>query len=165
MEKVIELNNILDEEINFCEKFEELLLHKKELLIHSRATSLKEFDEKIYEAQKRLQQISENRLNITKKFGNENMKLSEIINSLEDKKIAQELEVKRKKIQISAQKITLINKIINSLIEHSLKMIDGSILAIANAISATQTKGDYYNGYGIKERQEGMTISAIVEDA
>ena len=45
------------------------------------------------------------------------------------------------------------------------KMIDGSILAIANAIAATQTKGDYYNGYGTKERQEGMTISAIIEDA
>ena len=84
---------------------------------------------------------------------------------LEDKTAARELEIKRKKIQISAQKISLINKVINSLIEHSLKVIDGSILAIANAIAATQTKGDYYNGYGIKERQEGMTISAIVEDA
>ena len=44
-------------------------------------------------------------------------------------------------------------------------MIDGSILAIANAIAATQTKGDYYNVSGQKERQEGMTISAIIEDA
>ena len=165
MEKVVELNNILDEEIKFCEKFEELLLHKKELLIHSKATALKEFDEKIYDAQKKLQQISENKLNITKKFGNEKMKLSEIIKTIENKNIAQELELKRKKIQISAQKITLLNKIINSLIEHSLKMIDGSILAIANAIAATQTKGDYYNGYGTKERQAGMTISAIIEDA
>lgn len=165
MEKVLELNNILDEEIQFCEKFEELLLQKKELLIHSKATALKDFDERIYEAQAKLQQITQNRLNVTKKFGNEQMKLSEIIGSLEDKTAARELEIKRKKIQISAQKISLINKVINSLIEHSLKVIDGSILAIANAIAATQTKGDYYNGYGIKERQEGMTISAIVEDA
>ena len=48
MEKVLELNNILDEEIQFCEKFEELLLQKKELLIHSKATALKDFDERIY---------------------------------------------------------------------------------------------------------------------
>lgn len=165
MKKVLELNNILDEEIKFCEKFEELLLQKKELLIHSKATSLKNFDEKIYEAQKKLQEITENRRSITKSFGNENLKLSEIINSIQDKNLANELDSKRKKIQISAQKITLINKVINSLIEHSLKVIDGSILAIANAIAATQTKGDYYNSYGTKEQQEGMTISAIIEDA
>ena len=58
MEKVLELNNILDEEIQFCEKFEELLLQKKELLIHSKATALKDFDERIYEAQAKLQQIT-----------------------------------------------------------------------------------------------------------
>ena len=165
MDKIIELNRILDEEIQFCEKFESLLLQKKELLIHAKAKQLKEFDDKIYEAQKRLQELNENRINITKQFGNAKMNLSDIINELSDKNAAKELETKRKKIQIFAQKISIINKVINSLIEHSLKMIDGSIFAIANAMSQSQSKGDYYNGHGEKQQQQGVTLSAIIEEA
>ena len=165
MEKILELNKILDEEIKFCEDFEELLLQKKELVMHSKVLQLKAFDEKIYAAQKRLEQISQNRSLITQKFGDENAKLSEIIKSIPNKVEANKLEEKRKKIQVSTQKITLINKIINSLIEHSLKIIDGSIFSIAAAIEKSQTKGDYYNNLGTKQKQETMTLSAIIEDA
>ncbi len=165
MDKILELNKVLDEEIKFCEKFEELLLQKKELLIHSKANKLREFDDRIYEAQKKLRELNENRIKITQKFGNERTKLSDIIKELEDQNTAKELDIKRKKIQIFAQKITIINKVINALIEHSLKMIDGSILSIANAMAQAQSKDDYYNIHGEKHRHEGSTLSAIIEDA
>ena len=48
MDKVLELNKILDDEIQFCEGFEKLLVAKKELLVHSKATELKEYDEKSF---------------------------------------------------------------------------------------------------------------------
>lgn len=165
MNKVLELNNILEEEIKFCEKFEELLLQKKDMVIHTKVSRLKEFDDQIYEAQKKLETLAQNRKSITAKFGNENLKLSDIIKNIEDKVSAQTLEEKRQKIQYSIKKITLLNKVINSLIEHSLKMIDGSISAIANAMAQSQSKGDYYNGYGEKQKQQGATLSAIIEDA
>lgn len=165
MEKVLELNKILDEEIDFCEKFENLLSQKKEILVHSKVDKLKDFDEKIYDAQKRLQELNLSRINISKEFGDGNVNLSDIIKTIDDKKLANELETKRKKIQVFAQKIAIMNKVINSLIEHSLKMIDGSILAIASAIKTSQTKGDYYNKLGVKEEQHLRTLSAIIEDA
>ena len=49
MDKLIELNEALDKELEFCENFENLLLQKKELLIHSKAEKLKEFDKKVAE--------------------------------------------------------------------------------------------------------------------
>jgi len=165
MEKVLELNQILDKEIEFCENFESLLLQKKELLIHSKANELKAFDNRIYDAQKQLKEINDTRINISKKFGNGDMKLSEIIKNIEDKATARELELKRKKIQAFAQNITVTNNVINSLIEHSLKLIDGSIYSIATAMASTQTKGDYYNKNGAKEQQNLSTISAIIEEA
>ncbi len=165
MDRILELNNVLDEEIKFCEKFEELLLAKKDVLIHSKPMMLKEFDDKIYEAQKKLAQLTESRRNITQKFGNENTKLSDIIKQISNPTEAKQLEEKRKKIQLFAEKIQITNKVINSLIEHSLKLIDGSIFTIAKAIAKTQNKGDYYNLYGKKEKQEVATISAIIEEA
>lgn len=165
MEKVLELNQILDKEIEFCENFESLLLQKKELLVHSKANELKAFDDRIYDAQKELMAINDTRINVSKKFGNGDMKLSEIIKNIEDKTTARELEIKRKKIQAFAHNITVTNNVINSLIEHSLKLIDGSIYSIANAMASVQTKGDYYNKNGTKERQNLSTISAIIEDA
>ena len=165
MDKVLELNNILDEEIKFCTKFEDLLVQKKDVVIHTKAARLKEFDEQIYAAHKKLETLAQNRKNIAAKFGNENLKLSEIIKNIQDEQTAKTLENKRKQLQNSITKITLLNKVINSLIEHSLKMIDGSIATIANAMAKTQTKGDYYNGYGEKQKQEIHTLSAIIEDA
>jgi len=165
MDKVIELNQILDEEIAFCESFENLLLQKKDSLIHSKINQLKEFDNQIYNAQKRLQEISDNRIAISQKFGNGNLKLSEIIKNIDDNNMAKELETKRLKIEYFAQKITIVNKVVNSLINHSLQMIDGSIDAIANAMASVQTKGDYYNRNGIKEHQKLATIGAIIKDA
>ena len=165
MDKVLELNSILDEEIKFCANFEELLVQKKEMVIHTQASRLKEFDEQIYAAHKKLESLTQNRKNITSKFGNKNLKLSEIISNINDKQAAQKLEAKRKHLENSIKRITLLNKVINSLIEHSLKMIDGSIATIANAMAKSQTKGDYYNGYGEKQKQEIHTLSAIIEDA
>ncbi|MCQ2958348.1 MAG: flagellar protein FlgN [Candidatus Gastranaerophilales bacterium] len=165
MDKVLELNKVLDEEIEFCENFENLLLQKKELLIHSQASKLKEFDEKIYAAQKQLKELNDNRIKISEKFGNNTPSLSEIISNLNDRAAAIELEQKRKKLQIWGQKINIINKVVNALIEHSLKLIDGNIWSIAKAIEATQTKGDYYNKQGSKAQQQLPTMSAIVEEA
>jgi len=165
MDKILELNQILDEEIEFCEKFENLLLQKKDSLIHSKITQLREFDNQIYNAQQRLQEISDNKTAVFQKFGNGNLKLSDIIKHIDDTHIAKELETKRVKIQYFAQKITMVNKVVNSLIDHSLKMIDGSIDAIANAMAAAQTKGDYYNKNGLKENQELATLGAIVKEA
>jgi len=165
MDKVIELNRALDKELEFCEDFENLLLQKKELLIHSKASKLKEFDDKIIVAQAQLKTLNENRIRIVKQFGNNNPSLSVIIKNLNDKAMAIELEKKRNKLQIFAQKIGIINKIVNTLIEHSLKLIDGNIGAIAQAMALKQTKGDYYNDQGVKADQHLAPLSAIVEDA
>ena len=165
MDKLIELNEALDKELEFCENFENLLLQKKELLIHSKASKLKEFDDKIIDAQTQLKILNDNRIRISKQFGENNPSLSEIIKNLNDKAVAIELEQKRKKLQIFSQKIGIINKIVNTLIEHSLKLIDGNIEAIAKAMASKQTKGDYYNDQGMKSEQHLAPLSAIIEDA
>ena len=165
MDKLVELNEALDKELEFCENFENLLLQKKELLIHSKASELKEFDDKILNAQTQLKILNDNRIRISKQFGENNSSLSEIIKNLNDKAVAIELEQKRKKLQIFSQKISIVNKIVNTLIEHSLKLIDGNIEAIAKAMASKQTKGDYYNEQGVKSEQQLAPLSAIVEDA
>jgi len=165
MDKVLELNKILDEEIEFCEQFEDLLQQKKTVLIHSQASRLKDFDEKIYNAHKKLQELNQKRIKLTQKFGGEKVKLSDIIGSIENQAEAKKLEEKRKKLQVFAQKISIINKVINSLIEHSLKMIDGSITTIAQAMAKSQTKGDYYDKHGVTAKQHENICSAIIEEA
>ena len=165
MDKVLELNQILDTEIEFCEKYENLLTQKRDLLVHSKALELRACDEQIYAAQKELSQINTKRIDVSKEFGNGDLKLSDIIKNLEDKVQARELEIKRKKIEEFARKISTINDVVNSLLEHSMKLIDGTITSLASAIAATQTKGDYYNKDGTTEHQNLSTISAIIEEA
>ena len=134
-------------------------------MVHSKATELKEYDEKICKAQEKLQELTKIRQTVTSKFGDKHKTLSELISNIEDKAQRRELELKRETIRGFVYKITIINKVINSLIEHSLKMIDGSIGAIAKATVATQTKGDYYNQTGQKQQQEIQTLSAIIREA
>ena len=165
MDKVLELNQILNEEIKFCEGFEQLLVDKKEVLIHSKAMQLKDYDEKIYQAHDKLNELKAARIEIIKKFGKEHSTLTELITTIQDKAMARELELKRQKLQNFVIKITAINKIINSLIEHSLKMIEGNIGAIAKATKDSQTKNDYYNNMGNKQQQEIHTLSAIIREA
>ncbi|MDD3593138.1 MAG: flagellar export chaperone FlgN [Candidatus Gastranaerophilales bacterium] len=164
MKKVIELNQIIDNEIQICKEFDEILEAKKEAIMKSKVTELAQFDAKIVEYHKKLKEISVTRKLVNKKFGNENLYLSQIISLIEDKSEATKIKEKRNVIRNITQKIELNNKIINSLIDHSLKIIDGSILAIAMALSNGDLQSKVYGQKGEKIQNNDIK-SSIVEEA
>ena len=164
MQKEENLSLILDEELKFCSEFENILTCKKEALIHRQIDKLEKFDEKIAEFQNRLKNITQQREEINKMFGDKNQTLENIINSIENKSTAEKLREKQKKLQIAAKKIDLINQVTASLIEYSLKVLDGSVMAIAKALNPSSANNDCYNIHG-KTNNETMLNSIIIEDA
>ena len=71
---------------------------------------------------------------------------------------------KQKKLQIAAKKIDLINQVTASLIEYSLKVLDGSVMVIAKALNPTNTNNDCYDIHG-KTNNSTRLNSVIIEDA
>lgn len=164
MQKEENLSLILDEELKFCSEFENILNCKKEALIHRQIDKLEQFDEKISEFQNKLKDITKQREEINKMFGDKNQTLENIINNIENKSTAEKLREKQKKLQIAAKKIDLINQVTASLIEYSLKVLDGSVMAIAKALNPKTTNNDCYDIHG-KTNSETRLNSIIVEDA
>jgi len=164
MQILVELEKLIDIEIQTFDGIEKKLLEKKETIIKGQADRLKTVDLQLIEYHKKLEQIVIHKKLINKEFGDENKTLSEIIKDIQDKNIAKRFENKKTIINAKTKKIQSLNEIIQELIQHALKLIEGSVLVIAEAFNPEGRIN--YDSQGRKQSGSSpMKISSIIEEA
>jgi hypothetical protein len=164
MQILLELEKLIDIEIQTFDGIEKKLLEKKETIIKGHADRLKTVDLQLLEYHKKLEQIVVHKKLINKEFGDENKTLSEIIKGIQDKNIAQRFENKKTIINTKTKKIQRLNEVIQELIQHALKLIEGSVLVIAEAFNPEGRIN--YDSQGRKQSGSSpMKTSSIIEEA
>lgn len=164
MEILLELEKNIDNQIQTFEKLEQKLEEKKTSIIKGHVKNLKNIDDEILCYSNDLKKVIERRKFINKKFGNENKPLSQIIQEIEDKNIAQRLENKRLILKNKAQKITKLNTIAQELTKHAMNLIKGTISIIAKTLNP-QTGKAAYDRRGHKNNQDIIpAVSSVIRE-
>ena len=166
MNRFIELENQIDKEINAYLELNGYLDEKKQFLIKSDIKNLEIIDLKILELNKKLQEIFEERISVNKEFGDEKIILKQIIANVKDYNLHERLQSKYLKIKEIAKEIKRKNEINQILINHSLKIIEGTVKTIADTLNPIQVIENEYTKQGkLKVKQMQNVKSAIVKEA
>lgn len=157
--EIIELEKILNQEINAYSKLEGYIQEKKETIVNGDIKRLKNIDYEIEKFNSIICNLEKDRQKATAIFGHENLSINDIIEQIEDNEQIEKLSGLKFKLKKIIENIQRQNKIINSLIEHSLKLIEYSVNAIVNVISPEIA---FYNNNGkVKKSSNRMEISSV----
>lgn len=158
----IDLENLLKSELDVCLKLEESVLEKKKHLIHSDIEAMRLVDVEIERLSILLNNFEAKKTEMLKDF-NKGKDFNLFLNSLTDKNSANNVSSLRDRIKISAINIQKQNKINAQLIEHALKLVEGSLMIITNAFMPETSS---YNNLGKKQKfQSKNSVSSIVKEA
>jgi len=127
---VLELEKILNAEIEAYSKLEEYIAEKRSSLVNGNISKIIEIDTELCKYNNAVETLDKKR----KELYPENLTLKEIIDRIENKEQAKKISTLRERVQnliIKVQKQNLIN---SELIKHSLKIVENSIVSIANVL-------------------------------
>lgn len=143
--EILELEKILEQEINACSQLEKYITDKNELLVKGDIEGLIKTDKELE-------------------------KYNEAVKKLEEKR--QEIYPDRHPPQLKTQVDKLKTKLINieklnninaELLNHSLKIIEGSILSITKVLVPESSS---YNRKGkVKQEETTQAISSVIHEA
>ncbi len=157
--EILELEKILNQEIEAYSKLEEYITDKKNCLIKGDIEKIKTIDTELEKYNFAVEKLEEKR----NKIYPENLTLKEIIQRIENKEHAERISVLRIKIKNIALNIQKQHTINTELIKHSLKIIESSIISIANVLVP---EGSAYNKKGaLKTREKIMNLSSVEHEA
>lgn len=160
--EILELEKILNEEIEAYTRLEKYILKKRDSLISGDLEKLKNIDDEIEKFGHEAEEIETKRIKTGKKLGNENLTLKEIIERIEEEDKAENFSNLRTKLKTIIENINRQNKVNTQLIEHSLKIVEHSIVAIANILIPEATA---YNNFGkISKNQVKTGVSSVIHE-
>jgi len=157
--EILELEKILNQEIEAYSKLEEYISGKKQHLINGDMEKIIAVDVKLEKYNQVVEKLEEKR----KQIYPDNSTLKEIIERIENKEQANRISKLRDKIKNLLSGIQKQNIINIELLKHSLKIIENSIVVIANTLVP---EGSAYNQNGaIKTKKRLSNLSSIEHEA
>lgn len=161
--EIKELEAVLNQEIEAYSKLEQYILDKKDSLIKGDIDKLKNIDFELEKYSNVVEKLELKRSEINSKTGNENLTLKEIINRIESEEQSQKLSNMRSKLKNLVSNIQKQNRINALLIDHSLKLVEHTVVSIANVLIPESSA---YNNMGkIKSNTNKEGVSSIIEEA
>ncbi len=165
IEKLNELEQILDKEIKTYKEIDECIIDKKNILMKNDAESLLKVDQKLLSYSQKMTDLEKERINFYSTMTPRQSSLSAIIESAMnlDRNKANKIQEKRNKIVSLAKNIEKNENTNKELVKHSLKMIESTVSMIAKALNP---KMDSYGNTG-KAYGRAITpgLSSIVKEA
>jgi len=157
--EILELEQILEQEIDACSKLEKYIADKKNYLIKGDIEGIMNADIELEKYNSAIEKLEEKRLQLFPDRPN----LKEIIDTIEEKKKAQEMTNLRNKLTDLLTNTQKQNNVNAELIKHSLKIIEGSISSIVKVLVPENPS---YNNKGsfIKDNNT-ETISSVIHEA
>ena len=159
--EVVELEKLLDQEIESYSKLESYIVEKKNSLIKGDIEKLKYIDIEIEKFNSVISKLEGKKNQISKKFGDENLTLKEIIERIDNDAESKRLLNSREKLLNIVNNVQKQNKTNKELLKHALKLVENSINIIANVLIPECSA---YNNYG-KANKASAKISSIVQEA
>jgi len=157
--EILELEKLLNEEIEAYSKLEEYITDKKNCLISGDMTKVQSIDSELQKYNCAIEKLKEKRSEIYP----ENLTLKQIIDRIENKEHANKILSLRLKIKGIVTNIQKQNTISTELIKHSLKVIENSIISIANVLVP---EGSAYNKNGTAQKRDNIPhLSSIEHEA
>lgn len=161
--EVKELEKILNQEIEAYSRLERYIIDKKESLVSGDIDKLRNIDCEIEKIASETEILEKQRTQVTRKFGNENLTLKEIIEKIEQEDKTEKISGLRQKLKNIGGNIARQNKINAQLIEHSLRIIEYSVISIANIL---MPEASSYNNFGkIKGSNNKPGVSSVIHEA
>jgi len=153
---IIELEEILNQEIEAYSKLEEYISGKKKYLINGDIEKVKVVDTELEKYNYIVEKLEVKR----KQIYPDNSTLKEIIERIENKEQANKISTLRDKIKIILSNIQKQNTINMELLKHSLKIVENSIVTIANVLVP---EGSAYNQQGLSKSKKRIFDLSSVE--
>lgn len=159
---ILELENILNQEIDVFSELEKYTIEKKQHLINSDIENLRSVDIEIEKLSVTISDLELKKSQLLSKTG----KLQDLTGAIEelvDKEKASTLTILKNKIKDLVLNIYKQNNINAQLIEHSLKLIEQTVLIITNTLMPETSA---YNSSGkVKKNQTKTGVSSIIQEA
>lgn len=159
-----EFKELVDKEIKAYEDIDELYKLKQAVLVQGKSDALWDVDAKIVSKMKSISELHAVRKNVAKYLGNENLTMSEAIESARNsnKVLADNLQQQKEKLNVLAGSISLQEKTNMELIKHGLVMVGKTLNILVNAFLPQPNE---YNKDGKNVGNEEMQISSVIEEA
>ena len=154
--EILELEEILNREIEAYAKLEEYINGKKEYLIKGDIEKVKTVDSELEKYNFVIEKLEGKR----KQIYPENLSLKEIIERIENKEDADKISALRDRIKNMLPNLQKQNTINMELIKQSLKIVENSIVVIANALVP---EGSAYNRRGLSKTTKNLAALSSVE--
>jgi len=154
--EIIELEKILNQEIEAYSKLEEYIIGKKQHLIKGDMEKIIVVDKELEKYNQVVEKLEEKR----KQIYPDNSTLKDIIERIENKEQANKISKLRDKIKNLLSNIQKQNIINIELLKHSLKIIENSIVLIANTLVP---EGCAYNKKGAIKTEKRLSDLSSVE--
>ena len=154
--EILELEEILNREIEAYAKLEEYIVGKKEYLINGDIEKVKTVDTELEKYNFVIEKLEHKR----KQIYPENITLKEIIKKIENKEDADKISKLRDKIKNILPNIQKQNTINMELLKQSLKIVENSIVVIANVLVP---EGSAYNRKGMSKITKNLSGLSSVE--
>ena len=156
--EILELETLLEQEIDACSKLEGYINDKREYLVKGDIQGIMDVDIELNKYNQAVEKLEEKK----KQLYPGKSSLTEIIENVEEKPNALRLNNLKDKLGNSLANIQKQNNINAELIKHSLKVIEGSINSIVNALVP---ENSFYNNKGRVIKDEGAeTISSVIHE-
>lgn len=163
-EKILELENIIDREIDGYKNIEKLYTDKKEILINGKSVDLLDVDVQITNTFKNINDLFEARKIVSKDLDLPTFSMTDIINNIkaQDAEAARKFEKKKEIVNTLAHKIFELEKVNVELLKHGITLTNKTLEAMLKGVTAVTKE---YNQKGKNISNEQLEMSSIVEEA
>lgn len=165
MTTLLQFEKNVEEEIKAYQDMEELYKIKQAVLVQGRREALCDVDSKILDKIEQLKILNNQRKNVSKYLGNEEMTMSEAIQKANavNPQLAQRLQVQKTMLNALSGTLTIYEKTNLDLIKHGLLMANKTLNIIINALAPQANQ--YSNTGKNLEQDRKVHLSTIVEEA
>lgn len=155
---IMELEKILEQEIEACSKLEKYITDKKDFLVKGDIDGVMKTDNELEKYNSAIEKLEEKRQQLYP----DKSTLSEIIQTIEEKNRAKNIENLKDRLNEMLKKTQKQNDINAELIKHSLNIIESSISSIINVLVP---ENSIYNNKGKVNKDDGSgTISSVIHE-
>jgi len=161
-EKLISINNIIEEELNEYELLSALSDEKKDVLVKSNLEELEKVDNRIKEKTFKLTRLEAERKELSKSLGLETTNLSTYIQLAHENSLQVEFNLLEKQQRFQKMNEVILHKetVNKELLEQGIMTIGKLIKIIVNGATLT----NQYNNYGKNTKDRCMSTSSISEE-
>jgi len=159
---VLEIETVLNQEFNIISDLEKHMRDKKIFLIKNDIEGLRNVDIEIERLSTLITDLETKKSELLNKT-DKKQSLSDYLNEINDKNKAKEIFLLKEKIKNKALDVQKQNNINAQLIQHSLKLVEQTVMIITNAL---MPESSAYNSMGkVKKNKTQAGMSSIIQEA